>query len=286
MGAWGAGLYQDDVTCDVKDDYLNRLRIGYTNEEATEDVIDCNYNYIEDVEDGPIFWMALADTQWKYGRLLPSIKEKALEVIHSGSDLERWKEEPTNYRKRKKVLEELEKRLTSSQPPEKKITKLRLHKSTWDIGDVLLLKLHDDKFDDKPNKFGSKWYNKYVLLKVVGVTRTSIGGLPETYYDEQNVVRFYNWVGAEEPNIKILDKLKLIEDKTQKIQRSMSILSFNRNDIKKLGFKVIYKEKEPKNKSDYLMDIIGIYWEGLNTIEYSIIEMLKVAEKDGYLIEE
>ena len=172
MGAWGAGLYQDDVTCDVKDDYLNRLRIGYTNEEATEDVIDCNYNYIEDVEDGPIFWMALADTQWKYGRLLPSIKEKALEVIHDGSDLERWKEEPTNYRKRKKVLEELEKRLTSSQPPEKKITKLRLHKSTWDIGDVLLLKLHDDKFDNKPNKFESKWYNKYVLLKVVGVTRT------------------------------------------------------------------------------------------------------------------
>ena len=43
MGAWEAGLYQDDVTCDVKDDYLNRLRIGYTNEEATEDVIDCNY---------------------------------------------------------------------------------------------------------------------------------------------------------------------------------------------------------------------------------------------------
>ena len=99
------------------------------------------------------------------------------------------------------------------------------------------------------------------------------------------IIRFYNWIGTEEPNIKILSKLELIEGKTQKIQRSMCTLSFNRNDIKKLGFKVIYKEKEPKNKSDYLMDIIGIYWEGLNTIECSIIRMLKVAEKDGYLIE-
>lgn len=35
MGAWGTGLYQDDVTCDIKEDYLNRLRIGYTNIEAT-----------------------------------------------------------------------------------------------------------------------------------------------------------------------------------------------------------------------------------------------------------
>ncbi len=39
MGAWGTGIYQDDVTCDVKDDYLDRLRVGMTNEKTTEEVI-------------------------------------------------------------------------------------------------------------------------------------------------------------------------------------------------------------------------------------------------------
>lgn len=76
MGAWGAGLYQDDVTCDIKDDYLDRLKIGYPNEEATEEVIEYNEDYIDDSDDGPLFWFALADIQWKYGRLLPQVKKK------------------------------------------------------------------------------------------------------------------------------------------------------------------------------------------------------------------
>lgn len=36
MGAWGVGLYQDDVTCDVKDEYLDWLRVGKTSIEATQ----------------------------------------------------------------------------------------------------------------------------------------------------------------------------------------------------------------------------------------------------------
>ena len=36
MGAWGTGLYQDDDTCDIKEEYLTYLRIGMSNEEALE----------------------------------------------------------------------------------------------------------------------------------------------------------------------------------------------------------------------------------------------------------
>ena len=28
MGTWGTGLYQDDTTCDIKDDYITHLKIG------------------------------------------------------------------------------------------------------------------------------------------------------------------------------------------------------------------------------------------------------------------
>ena len=46
MGIWGYGLYQDDVTCDVKSDYLNWLRVGKTNEEATEWMLEYYEDYI------------------------------------------------------------------------------------------------------------------------------------------------------------------------------------------------------------------------------------------------
>lgn len=28
MGAWGTGLYQDDTMCDIKEDYLDLLKVG------------------------------------------------------------------------------------------------------------------------------------------------------------------------------------------------------------------------------------------------------------------
>ena len=64
MGAWGVGLYQDDVTCDVRSDYVNRLKVGLSNIDATKDLIELNLDFIEDPDDGPLFWLVLADTQW------------------------------------------------------------------------------------------------------------------------------------------------------------------------------------------------------------------------------
>lgn len=40
-------------------------------------MIDYNEDLLEGEEDGPLFLFALADTQWKYGRLLPEVKEIA-----------------------------------------------------------------------------------------------------------------------------------------------------------------------------------------------------------------
>lgn len=28
MGTWGTGIYQDDLTCEIREEYLNRLRVG------------------------------------------------------------------------------------------------------------------------------------------------------------------------------------------------------------------------------------------------------------------
>ena len=75
MGAWGPGIFSDDYAPDVKDDYLLHLMKGKTNEEATALIIKEMLPEYETSEDYPVFWIALAVTQWKKGRLLPEVKE-------------------------------------------------------------------------------------------------------------------------------------------------------------------------------------------------------------------
>jgi len=123
MGAWGPKLYQDDVAQDVRDEYKELLKIGLSNEEATKKLINDNKGLIDDVDDGPIFWFALADTQWKLGRLLPEVKDKAIQYIQDGDHLKAWSnQDPKLGLKRKAVLEELMNQLNTQMPETKKIS--------------------------------------------------------------------------------------------------------------------------------------------------------------------
>ncbi len=282
MGAWGAGLYQDDVTCDVREDYLDRLRIGYTNVEATQDVINQNIDSIEDEEDGPLFWFALADTQWKYGRLLPEVRDVALKYIESGQDLKRWEESKSLYNKRKKVLEDLREKLNSAQPLEKKVRKLKIHKATWKVGDVLLYKIKDEQFKD------NKWYQKYVVFKVIGIAKSNIGSLPREYSDEQNIVGLCNWVGDSVPDFKVIKNLDFIKQKNGlgRIVDVLSTFSFSKKELKILDFKVILNDEQYYKNSEGIMNGQGIAWDSIYTLDWTVVLALEEAEKNGVLIDE
>ena len=75
MGAWGTSLYANDYASDIRGDYVDKLKRGKSNEEATQELIKANQEIMGDIEEEPLFWFALADTQWNYGRLLPEVKE-------------------------------------------------------------------------------------------------------------------------------------------------------------------------------------------------------------------
>lgn len=71
----------------------------------------------------PAFWFALADTQWNLGRLEEFVKANALKYIESGIDLMHWNNEcSSEFKSRKAVLDKLESKLKSPQPPKKKIS--------------------------------------------------------------------------------------------------------------------------------------------------------------------
>ena len=142
MGAWGTGLYQDDTAMEVRDYYQELLKKGISNEESLECVLEAFEDALEDADDAPPFWFGLADTQWKLGRLTDEVRAQALALLTSGADLGRW-EDATKGQKnaRKKVLQALEERLRSPQPPEKKIRVPRLYHTDWKFGDLYAMQL-------------------------------------------------------------------------------------------------------------------------------------------------
>lgn len=137
MGAWGPGLYQNDVALDVKDTYEDLLHKGVLDEEITDRILEEYADSLIDADDGPVIWFALADIQQRRGRLDETVKEKTISFIDAGADLPAWKNAPESLqRKRTEALNKLKARLQSPQKPEKKIHHPRLYTCQWRIGDV------------------------------------------------------------------------------------------------------------------------------------------------------
>ena len=80
MGAWGPGLYQNDVVLDVKDTYEDLLQKGVLDEEITDRILEEYADSLIDADDGPVIWFALADIQQRRGRLDETVKEKAISL--------------------------------------------------------------------------------------------------------------------------------------------------------------------------------------------------------------
>ena len=158
MGAWGAKLYENDTALDIKDRFAD-LGKGKTVQQITNELIDEYTGKLDDVYCAPVFWFALADTQWNLGRLLPEVREQALAWLDKGGDLAVWQEEnPELAVTREKVLRELQQKLNSPQPPEKKISQHRLYKCNWKIGDVFAYQFNSEYAKD------NDFYQKYVYF--------------------------------------------------------------------------------------------------------------------------
>lgn len=146
MGAWGTGLYSDDIACDVRDDYKDILGDGITEPEATELIIERWKDSLSDADISPVFWLALADVQWNLGKLQEKVKKEAIKIIEKGSDLTRWSTNQKYVKKRKAVLVRLWEKLEKPQPSEKVVKTRYVASTDWNIGDVYRFRLRSGLF--------------------------------------------------------------------------------------------------------------------------------------------
>jgi hypothetical protein len=88
MGAWGHGIFQDDFACDVRDLYTELSSLGFDDGVILTE-LQQEFGKLEGINVST-FWIALALSQYKVGRLLDAVKQRALEFIDSGSALQEW----------------------------------------------------------------------------------------------------------------------------------------------------------------------------------------------------
>ena len=142
MGIWGSGLYQNDIAEDIKTYYKDQLHRGKSGEKITKELLEKYQNVISDFDDAPIFWFALADTQWNVGRLEKHVKENALYYIDS------LLQHSTNNKKTgfisKTAISKLKQKLLEPPPNKKTFSQYKLYHCDWKMGDIYAYQLSSD----------------------------------------------------------------------------------------------------------------------------------------------
>ena len=87
MGTWGTAIFADDVASDVRGDFRNFLADAQSLHPATDAIVEAYGARFDDLSTDTAFWLGLALTQWRMGRLDPRVKDAALQIIDGGLDL-------------------------------------------------------------------------------------------------------------------------------------------------------------------------------------------------------
>lgn len=159
MGAWGTGLYQNDMGLEIRDDYRNKLRAGKNEDEVYAEIMREYKSIIADKEDKFDVFYALADTMWNLGRLNDDVKNIALSLIDQESVDERWHSQK-DIAKRKKVLDSLKEKLLSEMGAKKKISVHKPYVTPWEKGDVYMVKITE------PPKSALEYQGWYIVIYV------------------------------------------------------------------------------------------------------------------------
>ena len=225
MGAWAIDLFSDDFACDIRAEYIDKLRRGGKNEEAVLEILTQN-QAVMGTEDEQVLWYALADTQWEYGRLLPEVKEKALLFISGAQDDDRWETSKLMVR-RKETLVKLKEKLLSPEPSEKKVRKYSYFRCPWKLGDVFAYQFHSEDSE----KYGVK--GQYVIFRKITEDLCWPGHIVPA-------VHLYQWIGKELPTLEEIRQLPpLVTSRRSQNERERYLFSFLETSNRSVPYKYL-----------------------------------------------
>lgn len=146
MGAWGYGIRQDDFVCDVIGSFEDSLKKGNSIAAATKEVRKEYSSELRDSDDGPLFWIGLAEAQWTFGGLDPGVLQHVKDDLESGRSLAAWEEDDRGLARRKAALEKFLAKIESPNPRPRKLPKIVIRPPKFQPGDCLSIRLSSGQF--------------------------------------------------------------------------------------------------------------------------------------------
>jgi hypothetical protein len=186
MGAWGPGVFADDLACDVREQYRALLGDGQEGAASTDALLGIFHEVLTDEDSAAVFWLALAVAQWRVGRLEDRIKIRALEVIENGTALRPFQDDPSLLRSRRKELSKVVALLNSTQPKSKRVRKRFKNSCDWERGELIAFRLRS---------------GQNVIFRVIGLWTDNGGASP--------VVEILDWCGQDIPEAAVLQSLPI-----------------------------------------------------------------------------
>ena len=146
MGSWGHGIRQDDFVVDVIGAFDDLLKGGKSVADATKVVMSKFAAEIKDTDDGPLFWIALADAQWTYGELEPQVLKHVQEDFDCGRGLDRWIDDERVLSRRRAALGKFIIKIAEPNPRPKKPPKIVVRPPKFRPGDCLSIRLGNGQY--------------------------------------------------------------------------------------------------------------------------------------------
>lgn len=190
MGAWGVAIFSDDLAADIRGDFRELIGDGPTPSEATDRLKIEYAGSLDDPDEMPVFWIALALAQWKLGRLEERGRTMALQLIDDGTDLARWGDAKTRA-KREAVLAKTRAELLSASPPARPVRRTIRESNDWQIGETIGFQLRS---------------GRWTMFRVIG-HHTDKGG-------RFAVCELLNWVGESLPSQQLIAQLQITTENT------------------------------------------------------------------------
>jgi len=147
MGTWGFNVLDDDVAADVHGDYIKRFNANIPHEEIVKQVCREYEDELEDSDDGPVVWLAIARAQWDCGALEERVLERVRGIVKKGLGLDRWAEAgEKGLARRRKELDAFLARLQTNNPRPRRPRKPIVRKPVFQPGDCLAIRLSDGNY--------------------------------------------------------------------------------------------------------------------------------------------
>lgn len=222
MGAWGYSLYDNDLALDISQEFGEALDSGKTAEEITEKLLGEYGNALDIPAEAALFWMALADTQWERGMLLPQVKFQALYWIEKSEALHpQWE----------KTLEDLRRKLLTVQPPRQKSRNKKLYRCPWKAGDVFAFPMESNLAESMGfrgrylllQKVGQTYWYPGHTIPVVYVKMTRSARLPDSRADYDALEYVQTWFVRYEERFWPVDMSRPEEDIREKSRLSYPV---------------------------------------------------------------